>query len=124
MAQKADSILAWISQDQTTDSSPVLCTGEVVPRVLCSVLGPSFQKGHRGAGICPEKCNKAHEISGIHDLQGAADGAGVVYPREEDAQGKPALCNSLKGGCSQMGLELFSCITSKRMKEHTVPEEV
>lgn len=32
--------------------------------MLCPVLGPSVQKGHEGAGVCPEKSNGAGEMSG------------------------------------------------------------
>ena len=40
-------------------SCPVLGTGEASPRVLCSVLGTSVQKGHGGAGAGAKKGNKA-----------------------------------------------------------------
>ena len=39
----------------------VLSLGEASPRVLCSVLGTSIQKGHGGAGAGPKKGNKACE---------------------------------------------------------------
>ena len=41
----------------------VLGTDEAAPGVLCSVLGPSLQKGHPGAGACPEKGNEGGEGS-------------------------------------------------------------
>ena len=54
VAKKANGILAWIGSgvvSRTRESScPVLGTGEASPRVLCSVLGTSVQKGHGGAG--------------------------------------------------------------------------
>ena len=51
VAKKASGILACISnsvasRDKGRDLSPVLGTGEATPRLLCSVLGPSLQKGH------------------------------------------------------------------------------
>ena len=67
----------------------VLCSGEVVPRVLCSVLGPSLQEGHRGARATPEKGKKAGEGSGEQILRGVAEGAEIVQPGEEEAQGRP-----------------------------------
>jgi len=42
----------------------LLSIGEAAPRTLCSVLGPSLQEGHWGAGACPEKGNEAGEGSG------------------------------------------------------------
>lgn len=35
-------------QEQGSDSSPVLSTGEATPRVLCPVLGPQFRKDMEG----------------------------------------------------------------------------
>ena len=45
------------------DHAPVLDTGEAAPGVLCSILSPSLQEGHGGAGVCPEKGNEAGERS-------------------------------------------------------------
>jgi len=36
----------------------------VLPRVLCSALGPSLQEGPGGAGACPEKGSEAGEGAG------------------------------------------------------------
>ena len=63
---------------QEQERAPVLGTGEAAPGVLCSVLGPSLQEGHWGAGACPEKGNEAGEGSGEQVLGGAAEGAGAV----------------------------------------------
>jgi len=55
----------WGGQrEQGRDRAPVLGSGEAVPRVLCSALGPSLQEGHGGAGVCPEKGSRAGEGSG------------------------------------------------------------
>ena len=83
VARKAKSILACIrnrvaSRTRGSDRPPVLGTGEAAPRILCSVLGPSLQEGHRGAGACPETGNGAGEGSGAQVLWGAAEGTGGV----------------------------------------------
>lgn len=44
----------------------------------CSVLGPSLQQRHGGAGASPERGSPAGEGSGAQALQGAAQGAGDV----------------------------------------------
>jgi len=55
----------WCGQQkQGGDCAPVLGTGEATPQVLCSVLDPSPQEGHGGAGACPEKGSEAGEGSG------------------------------------------------------------
>jgi len=64
-------------------------SAKAAPRVPRSVLGPSLQEGHWGAGVCPEKGKEAGEGSGEQVLQGAAEGAGGVYSGEEEAEGRP-----------------------------------
>ena len=39
--------------------------------------------------MSPEKGNEAGEGSGEQVLRGAAEGAGIVQPGEEEAQGRP-----------------------------------
>ena len=39
--------------------------------------------------MCPEKGNKTGEGSGAQVLRGAAEGAGIIYSGEEEAQGRP-----------------------------------
>ena len=56
------------------------------PWVLWSVLGPSLQERHWGAG---EEGNEAGEGSGEQVLWGAAEGAGAVQSAEEEAEGRP-----------------------------------
>ena len=58
--------------------APVRGTGEASPRVLCSVLGTSVHKGHRGAGAGPKKGSKACEGLGEYALWGDAEGTGAV----------------------------------------------
>lgn len=45
---------------------------------LRSVLGPSLQERHRGAGTAPEKNNKAGEMFKEQVLRKAAEGTAVV----------------------------------------------
>ena len=48
------------------------------PQTLGSDLGSSLQERHRGAGVHPEKGNKAGEGHGEQVLQGVAEGTGAV----------------------------------------------
>ena len=55
-------------QDWGSHPASVLDIGEASPRVLCSVLGTSVQKGHGCAGAGPKKGNKAGEGLGEYGL--------------------------------------------------------
>ena len=68
----------WSQQEQGIDHPPVLGTGESSPWVLCSVLGPSLQEGHRNPGICPKKNTEGvrcleHKSFSKHYLRGSLD---------------------------------------------------
>ena len=65
-------------QEQGSDCAPLLGTGEAAPGVLCSVLGPSLQERHWGAGVCPNKGNEAGEGSREQVFWGAAEGTGII----------------------------------------------
>jgi len=58
-----------------------------VKRVQCSVLGPSVQERHWGAGVCPGEGNEAGEGSREQISCGVAEGAGAVQSGEEEAEG-------------------------------------
>lgn len=68
-------------------SSSVLGTGKATPQVPCLVLGPPLQEGHWSSGMSPEKGCRAGEESGAQVLWAAAEGSGVVWPGEREAQG-------------------------------------
>ena len=71
VAKKANGILAWVrnGEQHWKSSCPVLGTGEASPQVLCAVWGTSVQRGHGGAGACPEKGSKAGGGLGEYGLQ-------------------------------------------------------
>jgi len=52
-------------------------------------MSPSLQEGHSGTGASPRKSSKAAEGSRTLVLRGVAEGAGVVQPGEEEAEGGP-----------------------------------
>ena len=64
---------------------------EATPGVLCSVLGPSLQERHWGAGACPKKVSRAGKGSREQILWGEAEGTGIVRCGEEEAEGRVLL---------------------------------
>lgn len=84
VAKKASGFLACIrisnsdKQDQGRDCSPVLGSGADTPWVPCSILGPSLQGRHWGAGACPEKGRGAGEGSREKALWGVTEVARAV----------------------------------------------
>jgi len=61
------------------DSSPVLCSGETSPGLLCPVLKPSAQ-GHGAFGAGPEEGHKEERLRELIE---------VAQPGEEKAAGRP-----------------------------------
>ena len=71
----------------------------------CSVLGPSLQEGHWGAGACLEKGYEAGESS-REQVWDVAEGAGAVQSGEEEAEGGTLLLSTTtwKEGVARWGL--------------------
>ena len=66
-AQKANRILGCIKRSMASrsrDSSPLLCSGETPPGVLCPALEPSAQEKHGPVGGPPEKGHKNNPRAG------------------------------------------------------------
>ena len=69
------------------DPALLVHIGEASPGVLCPDVESSVQKIHEPVEACPEKGNKNDPWNGTPFLQGQAEKAGVVQPREEKALG-------------------------------------
>jgi len=74
-------------QGKGGDSSPLLCSGETSPGVLCPALEPSAQERHGPVGEVPEDINKDDPRAGAPLLCGKAERVGTVQPGEEKALG-------------------------------------
>ena len=85
------------------------------------VLITAVQERHGGPGACPEKGNKA-----VQGLEHKSDGEWLKEPglfsmeKRRLAEDLIALHNSLKGGCGNVGVSLFSLMTAIRLEGMTL----
>ena len=99
-----------LQQEQGGDRLSVLSSGEAHLKYFVQFWAPRYKKD------TPENVQRratSHERSGSQVLQALIKGDGIVQSGEEEAQGRLiALYNSMKRGCGEAGLGLFSQVTA------------
>ncbi|RMC00477.1 hypothetical protein DUI87_23087 [Hirundo rustica rustica] len=98
--------------------APLLSSPVTAPYgILCTALAGTPNLGRAQMFECIQT-RATRLVKGLeHKSYEEAEGAGVVQPGQEEGQGDLiTLHNSLKGGCSQVGIGLFSQVTSARTR--------
>ena len=87
MISWATSKEAW-SAVEGDDPVSLLCFGETSPGVLCPDVEFSVQETWGLLGVCPKESHRNDPRDGTSPLQGQAERAGAVQPRQKKALGR------------------------------------